>query len=264
MVEMMHSSEGIKTKGGVILGHDTDIEFDSEETSHVADLAEVWARVYKLPDKLYYNKEDSHSMPWDCDMELRIGDLVWFNAMESKNAVEIVSEDKLYKLLPYQDMYCAKRNSYFINTSMLPSQLNAKEILDIWKQSEQLIYAMGNKGVEPVIEEIKPWIIMLNGYVLLEPLYLENKSFLAVDKQGEIDPTKGVIRFMGQPNREYIRSEYTDFLNLNIGDLVLLNPNTPLVLLERKKYLATFLGDELFFVVQRRKIAMILKKAISL
>jgi len=237
LVEMIHTSEGIKSKGGVILGVCTDEEYDDETTSHVADLAEVWARVYKLPDKLYYNK-DGTGMPWDCDMELEIGDLVWFNAMESKNAVEIVCEDKLYKLLPYSDIYVAKRIIHLSHGIEFDIKTQLPTNVDYYDQK----------------------VIMLNGYVLLEPLYLENKSFLAVDKQDDVDPTKGVIRFMGQPNREYIRSEYTDFLNLNVGDEVLLSPNTPLFYLERKSYLSSFDNGKLYWVVQRRRVAMILSK----
>jgi len=230
MVEMMHSSEGIKTKGGIILGHDLDVEFDDETTSHVADLSEVYARAYKLPDKLYYNK-DGTGMPWDCDMELRIGDLVWFNAMESKNAVEIVCEGKLYKLLPYQDMYCVRRQ---------PNPMLTYGFLHTWEWEDE--------------------VVMLNGYVLLEPLYLENKSFLAVDKQGDVDKTRGIVRFVGKPNREYVRPSYVDFPELNLGDEVLLSPNTPLFYLERKSYLSSFDNGKLYWVVQRRRIAMILSK----
>jgi len=233
LVEMIHTSEGIKSKGGVILGVCTDEEYDDETTSHVADLAEVYAKVYKLPDKLYYNK-DGTGMPWDCDMELQIGDLVWFSSMESKNAVEIVCEDKLYKLLPYSDMYCVKRQ---------PDAISTHGFLHTWAWEDE--------------------VIMLNGYVLLEPLYLENKSFLAVDKQGDIDKTRGIVRFVGKPNREYISACYVDFPELNLGDEVLLSPNTPLFYLERKAYLSFFDNGKLYWVVQRRRIAMVLSRNIS-
>lgn len=249
MVEMMHSSEGIETNGGIILGHDLDVEFDDETTSHVADLSEVYGKVYKLPDKLYYNK-DGTGMPWDCDMELRIGDLVWFNAMESKNAVEIVCEDKLYKLLPYSDVYCVKRRIAVFNRMIRPA-------LSAIMSEEEM------ERIKVNLATPKDIVIMLNGYVLLEPLYLENKSFLAVDKQGDVDKTRGIVRFVGKPNREYVRESYVDFPELNLGDEVLLSPNTALFYLERKSYLSSFDNGKLYWVVQRRRIAMVLSENIS-
>uniref|UniRef100_A0A6M3XKU1 Putative chaperonin n=1 Tax=viral metagenome TaxID=1070528 RepID=A0A6M3XKU1_9ZZZZ len=216
MVESDLTVEGKKTKGGIIYGFDENVEFDDESTSHMADVAQTSGRVYKVPDKLYYNKEDPHnSMPHDCDMEVQVNDIVWFPPIEACSATALECDGKYFKLIPYRDLWVAKRS-----------------------------------------EEI----ILLNGYCLLSHIYKKNESPLAISKQGDIDTTKGIIRFVGNSNREYIKPEYIDFLNLNAGDVVLLNPGTPIVYLERKKYLATFLGDELFFVVQRRKIAMILSK----
>lgn len=215
MVEMIYSCEGMTTKGGVLIGFNTDLEFDDETDSHAANLTEVYGKVYRCPLKLYYDRKDTLSMPWDCNMDLQVGDTVFFNIIESKNSVEIVCEDKIYKLLPYQDLYCAKL---------------AKDI------------------------------IMLNGYVLLEPIYNKVESRFAINQEGEIDKTRGIVRYIGTPNREYQRKEYIDFVDLQVGDEVLLSVGTPMFFLERKNFLATLEGDKLFWVVQRRRIAMVLKR----
>jgi hypothetical protein len=214
LLEMTHSSEGIKSKGGVIVGVSVDDEYEDETVSHRADLAEVYARVFKVPDKLYFDTKDQRSMSWDCDMDLMINDLVWFCALESKNAIEIECEGRTFRLIPYSDIYVAKR-----------------------KQS----------------------VIMLNGYLLCKPVFTQTEHALAIDDKKE-NKTMGIIAYVGKPNRRYQREEYIDFPDLRVGDEVLYNPGSPLFPLERKSYLAQFDGDNLYNVVQRRRVAMILKR----
>ena len=220
MVEAELTAEGKKTKGGIVVGFEEDTNFYSEvedaSVGHEADLAQVVAPVFKVPPKLYYNPDDHHhSMPWDCDMELQVGDFVWFSVLESRNATAIRCNDKLYKLIPYSECYCAKRG---------------KEV------------------------------IMLNGFILLERVFEKNTSPLAIYRQGDWDITKGIVRYVGKPNREYINENYVDFVDLEVGDEVLLSPRTALIPLERKSYMAKFDNDKLYWVVQARKIAMVLSK----
>lgn len=228
LVEMTYTTEGIKSKGGIIIGFNTDWEFEDETDSHAGNLAEIYAKVYRCPPRLYYERGDSLSMPWDTDMELQVGDTVFFNAIESRNSVEIICEGKTYKLLPYQDLYCAKR------------------LGKIWR------------GVGGATAEYE--VIMLNGYVLLERVYLENVSPLAVSKDAGIDKTRGIIRYVGSSPKEYQRKEYSDIKDLDVGDMVLFAPNSPLFLLERTTALSTFDGDNLYWCVHRRRISMVLSK----
>jgi hypothetical protein len=214
MVEMVHSCEGIKSKGNIVVGFNLDDEYDDETTSHKADLTEVYAKVVRLPERLYFAKDDPHSMPWDCDQDLMINDTVFFNIIESRNSVEIECEDKLYKILPYQDLYCAKRG---------------KEV------------------------------IMLNGYVLCHPVYTSTSHELAIDDKKE-DKTRGRIAFVGKPNRQYQKDEYIDFVDLRVGDLVVFNPNSPVFRLERMAAIATFDGNNLYNVIQRRRIGLVAER----
>lgn len=237
LVEMTYTTEGIRSKGGIIIGFNRDVEYDDESDSHAANLAEIYATVYKCPPKLYYKRGDNLSMPWDVDMELQVGDRVWFNGLESSNAVEVVCEGTTYKLIPYQDIYCAKRSTM-------------ENLRDFF--CDLVVFNEGTLKREEVI--------MPNGYVLLERVFLENKSKLAVSKQGEVDKTRGIIRFIGRPPKEYQRKEYCDIKDLEVGDMVLLAPNAPLFLLERTTALSTFDGDNLYWVTQRRRISMVLSK----
>ena len=238
MIESDLTIEGKKTKGGIIYGHDEDTVFYSErenaDTSWEADVAQVSGDVYKVPQRLYYNKEDTNSsMPWLCDMEVEIGDTVWFPPLESRNATAFECDGKYFKLIPYRDLIVAKRKSR-------PPHCGIPGDIEDWNPIEQ--------------------IICLNGYTLLEPVYYVNKSPLSLSKQGECDKTRGIVRYLGFANREYIAPQYVDFQNLEVGDEVLLSPKTPLFLLERKSYLASFDNEKLYWCVQRRRIALVLSK----
>ena len=225
---------GKKTKGGIIYGFDEDVQWEDETNSWEADIAQVSGYVYKIPKKLYYNKQDpNNSMPWDCDMDIQVGDEVWFPPMEARSATALECEGKYYKVIPYRDCIVVKRTFKY-------PPVNTEKYFG---------------GVDPYVERI-----MLNGYVLLEPIRLKNKSSLAVSEEGEIDMTRGIIRYVGKINREYLNDNYTDFKELEVGDEILLSPNSPLWYLERKSYLSTFNNDKLYWVVQRRRIALVLSK----
>lgn len=231
MVEAELTAEGKKTKGGIIFGHHEDVVYDDETTSWEADIAQVAAKVYKLPERLYYDEDNpNHSLPWLPDMELgvdlQVGDTVWTSPIESRNAITTVCEGKGYKLWPIQDLWVAKREIWL-------SKFNGKK---------------------------KEEITVLNGMVIVEPVFEINDSPLAIEKKGAWDKTKGIVRFVGKPNRAYQNKSYVDFMDLRVGDTVLFNPGSPLVPLERQKYNAHFLNDELFFVTQRRRIAMVIER----
>jgi len=54
LVKLLYHSEGLKTKGGIVAGFNTDDTFVGD-TSHPADVCEVYAEVVKVPQKLYFN-----------------------------------------------------------------------------------------------------------------------------------------------------------------------------------------------------------------
>ena len=82
LLEMTYTTEGIKSKGGIIIGINKGEEYEDETVTHAADLTEISADFYKLPEKLYFDKTDPRSMSWECDMDLEIGNLCWFNTIE--------------------------------------------------------------------------------------------------------------------------------------------------------------------------------------
>lgn len=236
LVESAITSEGLKTKGGVTAGFNEDTVYAEGDNAWNADLCIPYGTVYRAPQKLYFNEKDDASMMWECDMELQRGDRVWFSIIESYNAMTFKVEDKYYKLIPYSDIYVAKR---FIASAY-------HEVL----ASYQTVY-----------DDDRYWqVICLNGYVLCEPVNLKKISDLDVVSEDKIDTTKARVKFFGTPNKRYKDKSSVDFQELHEGDMVLLAKGTPLMFLERKKYFAQFDGDNLYWVIQRRKIMAILNR----
>jgi hypothetical protein len=213
VVEVSYSNKNAKTKTGIVVGFDKDKIFAEGTEAHAADLMEIYGTVVKVPEKLYFDMDNSKSMEYNTEMELEVNDVVWFSILESANALEILVEDKLYKILPYQDIYVAKR---------------------------------GNE------------IIVLNGLCLCQTVTHKKISELDFVSENKIDITRCVVKFIGKPNKGYKNSNNVDHQNLQVDDVVLLQPRTPIQFLERKKYMARFNGDELYIIVPRRKIVMVI------
>ncbi len=95
-------------------------------------------------------------------------------------------------------------------------------------------------------------IIMLNGYVLLEPIYIEqlkSDTIIFLPSKQDEHKDRGIVRFFGIPNKRYTEEHHTDDGTINIGDKVLLDHGY-FSKLERG-YRPT-IGD--YWVVQRRNI----------
>lgn len=230
LVKMLHTSEGIKTKGGITIGFNLETVYAEGDNSWCADLAECYAETYKVPDNLFYDPDDPNTMDIDTDMELQVGDMVWFSILESKNSPEVICDGELYKSLPYADCYVAKR---------------------IIKEEPPITGRIGSTFT---------FRLPLNGYVLCEPCYESKLSDLDTLSEKKADMTRGVIKFIGTPPKGYIREEYTHIDDLRVEDEVLFDPRTALFYLERSKSLAKFDGDNQYWCVPRRRIVTVLNR----
>lgn len=86
--------------------------------------ADRMGEVIMVPDGLFYHSHTyaayphgNESMPWDCDMELQVGDIVVHTFFERNDIVNIEVEDEpgeLYRLMPYDDIYVARRGDQVI------------------------------------------------------------------------------------------------------------------------------------------------------
>jgi len=242
LCEMFYSAEGQATKSGIIYGFNKDLTYQAKDdpndtSSHIADIAETCARVVKTPKELYFNPEDEKSMPWDCDIELCEGDLIWTNPIETLNAICMVCEGVVYKLIPYQDIYCAK----------------------VDRERFMGIKEWHGNSPEPMWQKIEG-VIMLNGYCLCEQIPRPKLSDLDISSGDTIDKTKGIVAYIGKPNRAHQRPEYSDFIDLRIGDEVLFDKKYTPFLLERQLYSARFSQDKLYWCIPRRRISMVLNR----
>jgi len=231
LCEVYYTNRDAKTKGGVIIGFNNDVTYASEDgkdtSSHPADMAETSLVVYRCPSKLYFEPTDPKGMDWETEMELGEEDIIWTNPIDALNSVTLTCEGKEYKLINYQDVYCYKR--------------------EIWV----------DKWSTPQKKKIVAHCI--NGYVLCEQVPYQTVSYLDVTSQDKIHKDRGIVRYLGTPNTRHRFPEITDFQNLEIGDLVLFDKKCVPFYLERSVYSAKF-SDELFFVVPRKYINLVLER----
>ena len=231
LCEQYYESEGMTTKSGIILGVLTELTYQDpdnpkDDSSHVADFAETSLRVVKVPKMLYFDIEDSHSMPWQTQIEIESGDLVWTNPIDALNAITVICSGRTYKVIPYQDLYVAKRT-----------------------------FQRGHLNIHSFDQ-----VICLNGYCLLKQIHKSSISELDVTSEDIIDKTIGEIAYVGSCNSQYQNPNYYDFQDLQKGDVVLFDRKTTPFLLERQKFSSQFDRENLYWVVQRRGIAMVLNR----
>ncbi len=141
MVEMTHSNDFKKTDKGIIVGLPQRGTYANSNNALCADMQEVWGVVYKVPEKLFYDENSFDSMDWETDMEVQIGDLVWMALIDSANSHSIICEEKEYKIIPYQELYVAKRTDRVIplNGYILCQTVNMKKISELDVTSEEKI-----------------------------------------------------------------------------------------------------------------------------
>ena len=225
-VELLRVEKDAKTHGGIYMGYLEDTTWEDENESHPADIASIVGRVVKLPPELYYNEDDpNNSMPWKTEMELEIGNMIFFNFIESLNATEIEVEGKIIRIIPYQDCYVTKRQPKPIFRLDMPMEY-----------------------------EFKDQIICLNGYVLLEQVSMTKLSELDVLSEQKIYEDRGIIRYFGTPNSAYLGDKYSDNIRIEAGQLAYFKPGYKPFLLERRGYFAHFEGEKLFWCTQRRRL----------
>jgi len=111
IVEIEGWKEELKTKAGITIGFNEDVLYAEGEGSHIADVARVYGRIAKQPSRIYFHPTQGDSPPWHPRLETQVGDYVWFNTLLATNCEELLVGDRLYKVIPYQDLFVARRGS---------------------------------------------------------------------------------------------------------------------------------------------------------
>jgi len=140
IVEMEHPNEEKKTKSGVIVGFNRDVNYAEGNENHVADVADVCGIVVKVPEKYYFSAKEQKSPSWRTNIEVEVGDKVWFSPFASVNCEELVVEDKVYKIIAYEDLFVAKRGEDVVclngNVILEPVHKESLGSLDVLSEQE--------------------------------------------------------------------------------------------------------------------------------
>jgi hypothetical protein len=124
------------------VGFNEDFQYAEGTGSHMADMTEVHGTVVMCPERLFYEKNDPHSMTWKTEMMLRVGDEVWFNFISSSHATGFIIEGDYYLFIPYGDCFVAKRGEEVIC-------LNGYVLLEeVEKEAVSFLYLSEASGID--------------------------------------------------------------------------------------------------------------------
>lgn len=96
----------IETKSG--------FKFWVDNTDQVSQHVVRHGKVMKVPSRLIYWTDNKNGMMWMTEIEICVGDMVWFYAMTSFDAEKLSFKGRKFILLNYEDLYVAKRNNEVI------------------------------------------------------------------------------------------------------------------------------------------------------
>lgn len=263
LLKVSSNNKNIRLESGKVLYLDT--SYQKEKHSDVV------CEVVAVPDKLIFELSDERnprtgdylkmdgSMDWDCDMELQVGDQVIVHYMAyviafGDNKKAFVEDGVEYFLCPYDMIYLAKRR---------------------WTRTEENTFWVmyGSVGVtvdtasnviknnNMVIEGEKIYsVIMLNGYVLVQPVERQLKSSVLElpDNifKGKTNKKKVKVCYAGKPNRQYAAGVYSDQA-VSPGDIVIVDKSID-VPLEAEGH-RTFNGDQEYWRLQMCLIYGVIK-----
>jgi hypothetical protein len=241
VVEMPRYEGDKKTDSGVIYGFNPDVQYAEGKENHIADVADVYGTVVKQPKEFYFKRGTSYSPSWKTTIETEIGDLVWFNPLVAVNCTEIHVNQRTYKLIPYEDLFVAKRKIE------IQDAIIDKNADDFFRQY----------GMSVCVPRFIDDVICLNGYCIVERVKQKSLGSLDVLSSKKTDESRGIIKYCGSCNLEYENKRWTDFVDLRAGDEVLFAKSHKPIPLEHKSYNAHFDNGKLYYAVQRRFITMV-------
>jgi hypothetical protein len=222
LIKLDQENNSVRLKSGLELFVDTTYEVEK----HITVTGEVMA----LPSKLYYSGRPNIGMPWETEMELKIGDRVFMyylsvaNAFRKETFNAIVEEDARYVFIKYQYIFAAIRDG-------------------------KLFPINGYLLVEP--SEDPDWLVLKEklGKAGLQPVKLKNFT--------NTDVNYGIVRYIGNPVLEYV-DKYSDRgVNVGVGDIVVTRRITDIPL--EYDLHAKADGGKKYWRIQRKNILAVLK-----
>jgi len=132
LIKTIADVEKLKTPSGIYLVSPNAKIWDEARHANRIGL------VVSTPDILTYkSKTNKYAMDWDTDMELKVGDVVWYSYFDDLNCQWYICEGEEYKLIPYGNCYVAKReyrgdvDTICLNGYILCEDVYAKPVSDL-------------------------------------------------------------------------------------------------------------------------------------
>ena len=135
------------TVGGILVVKDTNLAAHATRRGVVR----------KLPHSLVCTINEGTTMPWECDMDLQVGDEVYMTAQDSYNCYTFTYEDKVMKLVDYSGLLLAKRGEdiAMLNGYLLIEKVTKEVGFGAYKKEEEdpnfgIVHAVGkpNKRIK--------------------------------------------------------------------------------------------------------------------
>ena len=201
IIECIIPEEEVRPSGIIIVKDPEFFISTSKESVEALDQSahlDRYGIVRKIPDKL-----DCKKMDWETELEIQIGDQVWFDYHSAHHCPIIQVEDNKYRVLEYYNLIVATRK-YNWRENFIGSI--TKESFDHEKYKDP-----------GYMFPIK--IIPLNGYCLFEEVSEIPKTKLIIPFQ-HIDKKIGIVKFIGNKNKSYKNKKKFDDINFEVGDKV--------------------------------------------
>jgi co-chaperonin GroES (HSP10) len=233
IIECVIPKEEIRPSGLIIpkdidyfIAHDIDGVNKTDTSAHL----DRYGVVTKVPDKLSYNGDgklqNDWMMPWETEMELQVGDMVWFDFYRGKHSPFLEVEDKTYRVVNYRFLIVAKRQCFGC-ISEDNNGVSLVYLTDGINKYEKL------EGHELTSEQLKK-VILLNGYCLFEQVFETPDSKLIIEKQ--LNKSQGIVKYIGNRNKSYKNIKKFDDIDIQIGDKVLFRNETECLLENENHY----------------------------
>jgi len=163
-------------------------------------------------------------MPWDCAMELKVGDIVVHTYMDREDIVNIEVDDEpgeLYRLMPYDDIYVARRGDEII-------PLNGYCLCE----------EVEKEGMSKTLDVV---------------LYNKDDNI-----EDPVDKQIGKVAYVGEPNRAYrldgYEKNYDEGVDVNVGDVIVKRRSDIHIRLEEDLHHRFFDNPVMYFIIQRKDI----------
>ena len=129
----------LRSAGGVVLGFSDDIQYAEGKDNHIANVAKTHGRIVKIPANLCFEEKNPNRSAWRTQIEVEVGDEVWYSPLSATNCTEVFVEDKVYKMIRYGDLFVAKRKEEVIclNGYCIVEKVYKKSLGSLDSTSEQ-------------------------------------------------------------------------------------------------------------------------------